>query len=513
MKKNNNIYNIVFLISRFITCFILCFTLFCIINVKFSISENLFEFLVSSFLNIYSGDRPFFQLFSKTYVFYLFFTLWNIYLCLYFIILLVLSFIIKYFFKRNITYILLILINTLFMLIVFNHISIKINILFLGIFILLIILFFFYINFYVRGNNILRYFSLIPIIGDFLLPKYVFHKSSLLILIVLFFSVNTMAVLFFPISIDVYNLSRHNKLKIVHAGNIHSLSFDNSNRLVTRISNNKILILNNVNDNKSINIIKYRARAQEICYNKHNHKFYMYDELTSQIVVFDDNFNLIQNEIIPENMPDPRSYERLCCDFCGDNVAISLEKGKFYILDSNTLHIKLNSNIPTASDYVTYNKFLSSYMISFWHKRKYFMYYLIKENKFIKINAPEFQGFFAISERNKELYLAFIQKGRIYVYDAETLKLKRKIKTQFTVRNIYYDEELNILIAPGYFTGYVDIFLMDGSDRLLCSEYIDFEIRDAIFDNTKQYLFITSRLGLYKKKIDIVKLIDKYKNK
>ena len=129
-----------------------------------------------------------------------------------------------------------------------------------------------------------------------------------------------------------------------------------------------------------------------------------------------------------------------------------------------------------------------------------------------KIKADKYQGYLAISERNREIYIAFHQQGKIGVYDAETVKLKRKIKSNYTVKNITYDEELNILIAPSYFTGYVDIFLMDGSDKLLVREFVGYALREGYFDSQKENLYVCSENGLYKKKIDIKKLIEQNSN-
>ena len=134
----------------------------------------------------------------------------------------------------------------------------------------------------------------------------------------------------------------------------------------------------------------------------------------------------------------------------------------------------------------------------------------IKNKKTRKIKAAKYQGYVVVSEKNKEVYIAFNQQGRIGVYDAETMKLKRKIKSNYTVKDITYDEELNILIAPSYFTGYVDIFLMDGSDKLLTREFVGYNIREGCFDPQKENLYVCSMDGLYKKKIDIKTLIANY---
>ena len=136
----------------------------------------------------------------------------------------------------------------------------------------------------------------------------------------------------------------------------------------------------------------------------------------------------------------------------------------------------------------------------------------INSNSVNDIIVDSEQGYIAISEQNKEVYIAFHQQGRIGVYDATTMKLKRKIKSNYTVKDITYDEELNILIAPSYFTGYIDIFLMDGSDKLLTRKFVGYELREARFDTKKENLYVCSHKGLYKIPINIKEIINKYKN-
>ena len=145
--------------------------------------------------------------------------------------------------------------------------------------------------------------------------------------------------------------------------------------------------------------------------------------------------------------------------------------------------------------------------MSFYNSNNFLQEIDIENKKIRNIKADKYQGYLAISERNKEIYVAFHQQGRIGVYDAETMKLKRKLKSNYMVADITYDEELNILIAPSYCTGYIDIFLMDGSDKLLTREFVGYELREGCFDPQKENLYVCSMSGLYKKQIDIKKLV------
>lgn len=504
---NTNKYNLFFYASRIITLMIILFLIFCIVNIKYSISENFFEVLASVFIS--SFDRPIMK-FLTIYPFYFLFVHFIKYVFLFMLSLIVIIFFLKKFFSKEIIiYLLIVLINTFVITIIVDNIAFPFNKLFFVIVMLLFSCFLFFINFYKQKNSVIKILCLIPIIGDFVLPNHVFNKKNIILSItILTLFIDCCMLLFSPFRINKFYLSRNNKLQIINA-KIHSLNIDNLNRVITKYENG-FIILEDVSNNKSIRKIKCETWTQNVYFNKYDECFYIYDEFTGKLIVFDRDFNILKSKQIIEDIKDIYSAERI--SFGNDNhCVVLLEKGFFCLVNTSSLDVEKIFRLKDYSDHILYNEFLSSYMVGFWHSREYFVAYSLKHDKVYKIKSPKMQGFFAISKRNKELYLAFHQKGRIYVYDAETLKLKRKIKTQYSVRNIFYDEELNVLISPGTFTGYVDIFFMDGSDALLCSEYIDFEIRDAKFDNTKQYLFVTSELGLYKKKLDIVDLIEKYK--
>ncbi len=204
---------------------------------------------------------------------------------------------------------------------------------------------------------------------------------------------------------------------------------------------------------------------------------------------------------------------RLCTnEDCSKLIVIYEYSNIGYIIDLDTYHIKYIKGFAFPRDKLIFNKYRNCFLMSFHDGNSFLQEIDIENKKIRKIKADKYQGYLAISERNKEIYVAFHQQGRIGVYDAETMKLKRKIKTNYTVKDITYDEELNILIAPSYFTGYVDIFLMDGSDKLLTRAFVGYELREGCFDPQKENLYICSATGLYKKQIDIKKLIEQNSN-
>ena len=230
------------------------------------------------------------------------------------------------------------------------------------------------------------------------------------------------------------------------------------------------------------------------------------------LIINSETLNIISNINIISDKND-NGDATLCCN---ENISKLLVIYEYLnigcLLDLNTHAIRYIKNVAPSRDCLIYNKNRNSFLLSFYEDNSFLEEIDIENKKIRKIKADKYQGYLAISERNKEIYVAFLHQGRIGIYDAETMKLKRKIKTNYTVKDITYDEELNILIAPSYFTGYVDIFLMDGSDKLLTREFVGYELREGCFDHQKENLYVCSMNGLYKKEINIKKLIEQNSN-
>ena len=252
---------------------------------------------------------------------------------------------------------------------------------------------------------------------------------------------------------------------------------------------------------------------EDFIINKAKQEIYMYNISESYFIILDAiNFNL-KNKVNVVKNKNNQDTARICCNSDFSKVIFIMESKKLSVLmDLNTYNIKNIKRTSPLKDGLIYNKYRNCFLVSFYIEVPFLQEIDIENKKIRKIKAAKYQGYLAISERNKEIYVAFNQQGRIGVYDAETMKLKRKIKSNYAVRSITYDEELNILIAPSYFTGYVDIFLMDGSDKLLTREFVGYDLREGCFDPQKENLYVCSVNGLYKKKIDIRKLIEECSN-
>lgn len=163
----------------------------------------------------------------------------------------------------------------------------------------------------------------------------------------------------------------------------------------------------------------------------------------------------------------------------------------------NTLNIIRQVNIPKESDDLIFNKIDKSYVISFWLDTPFFIVCPVDyREKIKKIICPIFQGELCYSDINKEIYIAFHEQGQIYVYDANTYNLKRKTKVRYGAKNISYDEHRNVLVTASYFTGYVDILLMDGSDKIIYSKFVDFNLRQPVLCN--DILYVPTHYNMYR---------------
>ena len=255
------------------------------------------------------------------------------------------------------------------------------------------------------------------------------------------------------------------------------------------------------------------GNLEDFVIDKERGKMYFCNFEENKILIVDIKTSNIVKEIDIVGIKKNSGATRICCNEDYSKLIVLYEYSILNcLIDLNTYDIKYISGIANLMDGVIYNKYRECFLVSFYDDNEFLQEIDIKNNKIRKIKADKYQGYIAISESNKEIYVTYYLQGRIGVYDAETMKLKRKIKSEYITKNIRYDEELNILIAPSYFTGYVDIFLMDGSDKLLTREFVGYELRDVCFDSQKQNLYICSINGLYKKQIDIKGLIEQSSN-
>lgn len=411
----------------------------------------------------------------------------------------------------------LVIVNVIFFLLTYFLLVIN-NIIFFEYFYFIIVLTLYlviiYVNIYIKSNNKLTItLQLIPLFGELFLLYHILNRITdrfILFKKIIFFTGLNILLIFSIVSQINIEKSLQNNNEIIAFGDFYIVNIDTAkNRIVSNDKSKKEIFAVDMKDNSK------DARYSVICrgmfdgalYNSVRNEYYFYDEFSGSFFVLNDDFAVKYKKQIAPTTKDTYSGHRIVFDNEYGIIILILEKGKLYKLNIKTLDTMHSVNIPDRSDYAIINKFRKSCLISFWLKEKYLIEYSIDSNKINKIDAQMMQGYMQISDKNREIYLAYHQKGKIYVYDAQTYQLKRKIKTNYAVKNITYDEDLDILLAPSYIKGYVDIFLMDGSDKLIWHGFVGPMLRESKFDTKKENLFISSQYALYRIPINIKELI------
>jgi len=287
------------------------------------------------------------------------------------------------------------------------------------------------------------------------------------------------------------------------------------NKMLISSQQHSFIVVNRKNKYKIYNIDELKKEElEDFVVNDKKKEIYLCKGLMLYILDLN-TFNII-NEINLEKYRIKDKHSRVCCNNDFTKLLIVPENDKHIcLLDLETKNIFEKKIDYYKNDWVIYNKYRKCFLLSFYETYTSYLKEIRMTDNLIydfNIKSEICQGYSTISDKNMEIYVAFNQQGKIGVYDVRTMKLKRKIKSNYTVKNITYDEDLNVLIAPSYLMGYVDIFLMDGSDTLLTREFVGYELREAGFDIKKENLYVCSKAGLYKIPINIKKLIEKYKD-
>ena len=528
------LYNIIFWISRIVTISIFGICFFAVLNAKYLISEKFFSYImklvynISAFLNgilhintdyikyifsLYTDPSPFRITHLSKYYIYRSFSINSQYidiLLICFVLIVIIFLLCIVLFKKydvKYKYYKFLIISMFFVYIIFSCFIQNINFFILLIISLATFILINLVHKYRLNNKIIILFPIITEIFYFdeILKKISFKQyfnnslKTIYLLIISLVISNIIYILFYF----------HNNyfFKPIIYLDTYNLCIDKKNNKIM-ISSNPIYVIDN--NNEYFLKEKY-GDIQDISFNSIKNEIYVYDFNIAKLYTLDSN---TYEKINIMNI-GTEFFARLYCDEQNYNLSVVFEN-----IDCYTLLIDIKENIikkkyytESSNEFIFYNKFRDSYILSF-HQKHNFVQEIKRDGNDVKnIPMESEQGYIAISEQNKEIYIAFHQQGRIGVYDAETMELKRKIKSNYTVKDITYDEELNVLIAPSYFAGYVDIFLMDGSDKLLKRKFVGYELREARFDTKKENLYVCSRNGLYKIPINIKKLIkESHKN-
>ena len=523
------LYNTIFCASRFISISVFGICLFTVLNIKYVWLENYNSFFYFDSNALFFLLREYFPNFTDlihlnierhTQICYDLYRVFvrncqqiDLLLVLFFFIIIINISFIKVFFKK---FSKIFLTDVFLVYIIAYFLLDSKNMLFLSLVTPIVFLVICKLNQFCKNS---KKVVLLPIIGELFcieeIVKYIFKSNSSrtvsISIIIISLIISNIICFLFPYSAkkdfqslltkDCTYSIRHYKDKMIISGD-KKLIVINDKGKYTRFLNDEFGYL------------------EDFCLNEQKKEMYLFSEWPATLLVVNLETFKIEKRIPLQDMllSDPTKvgfFARFCCDEFLKKSLIVFEYFKTALvvnLEDYNVVDKVDGII-TYNDGIIYNKYRKNFLISFYKNSSFLQEIDIENCKVNNIKADSHQGFIAISGKNKEIYVAFHQNGRIGVYDAETLVLKRKIKTNFMVKHITYDEDLNILIAPSYFTGYVDIFLMDGSDRLLYRGFVGYELREGSFDKKKENLYVCSMKGVYRKKINIKEIINIKKQK
>lgn len=359
-------------------------------------------------------------------------------------------------------------------------------------------------------NLLIKTFLLIPILNIFLFPSYVIklifnynvNGFNKILIFILPFITATFCLTFLPYTNTLHALTTLAKKsnKLIMSGAFYNINNGNGT-ILTSLQTEILLIKNNRGQSifKSNNNIIFDI--QTILFNNKKNEYYYYEHPNYKFYILDGtDFKLKKYFLLPPISDNEDGLcERMILDDSNQNIALIQENGGFYIINTDSFEIKYKQNLLFGNDSIIYNFCRMEFLMSFWNEYGKIPVYSLKDKKMYYLNSHIFQGNLAISKRNKEIYLSLPQRGHVYVYDAETYKFKYKIKTLYMAKSLYFIEEKNILIVLSYNSGYIDIFLMGNTPKLLERQFIGaYRLRDAKVAQDNKTLYITSAFGLYK---------------
>ncbi len=509
-------YKLIFCAARLITLIFCVFLGWCFINAEFMFSENFFPSLYMMLIPQNVNTGMFFNV-TSLYIWLLqylsAYIVYGIYIFSYAALTGISTFLTGLISKKDR---IIVITNAIFIAAAYGFLIINKIIVCSYVYVLMIFLVYLaiiYINIYIKAyNKIIKSFLLLPILSEVFFGYHILNRITYkfdLAKKIIFFTLLNIVFLFIPISKINIEKSMQNANELVASGDFYIVNADSlKNRIISNDKSKKEIVEIDLNSQKKLRYpVSCKGMFDGAVYNQSKKEYYFYDEFSGSLFVLNDDFKLKNIKQISVPTQDTQSGHRIVFDNDSGIIILILEKGKLYKLDINDFEIIYSSNIPDRSDYAVINKFRKSCLISFWLKENFLIEYSIDNNKIEKIQVPLMQGYIQISYKNEEIYIAYHQKGQIYVYDAKTYQLKKKIKTNYGVKNITYDDDLNVLIAPSYVKGDIDIFLMDGSDDLIWRGFVGPMLREARFDATKENLFVSSKYGLYKIPINIKEII------
>lgn len=297
----------------------------------------------------------------------------------------------------------------------------------------------------------------------------------------------------------VYLDKGYANIEQIAKGNFYCLKYETKKRklFATDMNNSTVHIFDA--DNLCANPLRIKiptGELEHIAINADKNELYHFDRTDEVLLVYD--LETMQLKKKSSRYLGGQWSARLAFDNHGKTIAITREKGGLWLVDMGSLAILSKYDIPKGTESIVFDGNSGSYAISFcdWIGKTLFIY--PKEKKLIAKNTLILQGALAVSEKNREIYLALPLEGAIAVYDADDKIQKQKIPTVFGVRALAYDEKNNLIFAGSFCTGYIDIIDLSRMLRV-ARVFVGPHLREICLNSFKREAFVSSKSGgIYK---------------
>ena len=235
-----------------------------------------------------------------------------------------------------------------------------------------------------------------------------------------------------------------------------------------------------------------RGEIQDIRTNMGRREFYYFDRVSELLTVYD--MDTLQPRRQSQEPLKGTGSAKIAFDNRSGTIVVIREFDFLWVLDLQTLKPIQKVEIGDRIESALFNEKLNRYLLTYFEKYPFMRLLSPDGNQIQELRVPQMQGGIAISNENKEFYVALPLRGEIFVFDRQTLSLRRKIRTVFGVRGMAVGTKKNLLVAVSMFNGHTDILDIRKNESL-CRPFTGYYLREVALDEKKEQAFISSMLG------------------
>ncbi|MBN1364321.1 MAG: hypothetical protein JW976_05885 [Syntrophaceae bacterium] len=302
------------------------------------------------------------------------------------------------------------------------------------------------------------------------------------------------------VSINLIYPSYHlpKEVQQIALGGFYSMEIDESTKrlFACNISDNNLYVFDLNNLASPSKIVKiFTSELERIGINEEKREFYHFNRGNNRLLIFDlDNYKLKRASTCKLN---GSGSAKVSFDNKSQTIVISREDDYLYILNMETL-LPIKKLEIKKIDYIVFDINTNMYIASIFQDSENI--YLLppqKEKAILKIHAKSNQSEISVSNKRKELYVCFPFLSKIFVYDLNELKLKRKIPTVFGAKHIACDDINDFIIVSSICSGFVDIINLNNEKHT--KQFVGYYLREICLNKSTREAFISSfKSGIFK---------------